>query len=101
MGLPCHCGRLLRRLRQAVGPKGQPIRLVSHPRQDPLRTPKASRVLDLVRNIGSYAQNFGSRTKKIPSTQLHPLVAPHVSHFRQVPFLTIVKLPHSEQASPS
>ena len=31
----------------------------------------------------------------------HPLVAPHVSHFRQVPFLTIVKFPHSPQASPS
>jgi hypothetical protein len=27
--------------------------------------------------------------------QLHPLVAPQVSHLRQVPFLTKVKLPHS------
>ena len=31
----------------------------------------------------------------------HPLVPPQVSHFRQVPFRTIVKLPHSEQLSPS
>jgi hypothetical protein len=31
----------------------------------------------------------------------HPLVEPQVSHFRQVPFRTIVKLPHSEQLSPS
>jgi len=33
--------------------------------------------------------------------QLHPVVEPHVSHLRQVPFLTSVKLPHSPQASPS
>ena len=30
-----------------------------------------------------------------------PLVEPQVSHLRQVPFLTMVKLPHSEQLSPS
>lgn len=30
----------------------------------------------------------------------HPLVAPHVSHFSQVPFLTMVKLPHSVQELP-
>lgn len=30
-----------------------------------------------------------------------PLVDPQVSHFRQVPFRTMVKLPHSEQLSPS
>ena len=29
-----------------------------------------------------------------------PLVEPQVSHFRQVPFRTIVKLPQSEQLSP-
>jgi hypothetical protein len=33
--------------------------------------------------------------------QLQPLVLPQVSHFRQVPFRTIVKFPHSEQFSPS
>jgi hypothetical protein len=33
--------------------------------------------------------------------QLHPVVLPHVSHLRQVPFLKSVKLPHSPQASPS
>src|ERR1700674_3780390 len=31
----------------------------------------------------------------------HPVVPPHVSHFKQVPFRTIVKLWHSGQASPS
>lgn len=30
----------------------------------------------------------------------HPLVLPHVSHFRQVPLRTIVKLEHSEHMSP-
>jgi hypothetical protein len=33
--------------------------------------------------------------------QEHPLVVPQVSHFMQVPLRTSVKLPHSEQASPS
>src|SRR5262245_59859041 len=33
--------------------------------------------------------------------QLHPLVPPQVSHFRQVPFRTRVKFPHSRQLSPS
>ena len=32
--------------------------------------------------------------------QLHPLVAPHVSHFSQVPFRTIVKFWHSEHMLP-
>jgi len=31
----------------------------------------------------------------------HPLVAPQVSHLRQVPLRTRVKLPHSSQGSPS
>ncbi len=35
------------------------------------------------------------------SDQLHPEVEPQVSHFRQVPLRTMVKLPHSGQASPS
>jgi hypothetical protein len=33
--------------------------------------------------------------------QLHPEVAPQVSHLRQVPLRTSVKLPHSPQLSPS
>ena len=36
-----------------------------------------------------------------PHVQLHPVVEPHVSHLRHVPFLRSVKLPHSPQASPS
>jgi hypothetical protein len=31
----------------------------------------------------------------------HPLVEPQVSHLRQVPLRTKVKLPHSPQLSPS
>src|SRR4029079_6996300 len=34
-------------------------------------------------------------------SQLHPLVPPQVSHLRQVPLRTRVKLPHSVQLSPS
>jgi len=36
-----------------------------------------------------------------PACQLHPEVLPQVSHFRQVPLRTMVKLPHSAQFSPS
>ena len=36
----------------------------------------------------------------IPDGYEQPLVAPQVSHFRQAPFLTIVKQPQSEHASP-
>ena len=32
--------------------------------------------------------------------QLHPVVVPQVSHFKHVPFLTIVKLWHSVHWSP-
>jgi hypothetical protein len=31
----------------------------------------------------------------------HPLVLPHVSHFKHVPFRTIVKFWHSGQETPS
>ena len=34
-------------------------------------------------------------------TYEHPLVEPQLSHLRHVPLLTMVKLPHSEQLSPS
>ena len=37
---------------------------------------------------------------KMPG-QLHPLVAPQVSHLRHVPLRTRVKFPHSPQESPS
>ena len=33
--------------------------------------------------------------------QLHPVVLPHVSHFKHVPFRTRVKLAHSGQLSPT
>lgn len=34
-------------------------------------------------------------------TQLHPVVEPHVSHFKHVPLRTSVKLPHSPHESPT
>ena len=36
----------------------------------------------------------------VPVAQLHPLVAPHVSHFSQVPLRTIVKFWHSVHMLP-
>ena len=49
---------------------------------------------------------FSGRIRCIPGqvypfdNQLHPLVAPQVSHFSQVPLRTIVKFWHSEQLLP-
>ncbi len=40
-------------------------------------------------------------TRRGPETHEHPLVAPQVLHFMQVPLRTSVKFPHSPQASPS
>lgn len=35
------------------------------------------------------------------NNQLHPVVDPHVLHFKQVPLRTSVKFPHSPQLSPT
>jgi len=40
-------------------------------------------------------------TSSCSSSHEHPVVPPQVSHFRHVPFRTMVKLPHSGQASPT
>jgi len=65
---------------------------VLHLNREPLQATKALKSLRLVRNIGSSGPF---------APQLHPLVEPQVSHFRQVPLRTMVKLPHSWQLSPS
>lgn len=51
-------------------------------------------------------ENTRKATPRLPDgtlcdPQLHPEVEPQVSHLRQVPFRTSVKLPHDEQASPT
>ncbi len=51
-------------------------------------------------------ENTRKGTSRLPDgtlcvPQLHPEVVPQVSHFRQVPFRTSVKLPQEEQASPT
>jgi hypothetical protein len=43
----------------------------------------------------------GTSGSKRPGGYEHPLVAPQVSHFKQVPLRIRVKLPHSSQLSPS
>ncbi len=40
-------------------------------------------------------------TDEAQATQLHPVVPPQVSHFKQVPLRTMVKLPQSGQDSPT
>lgn len=40
-------------------------------------------------------------TPKSRNIQLHPVVEPHVLHFKHVPFRTSVKLPHSPHESPT
>jgi hypothetical protein len=44
--------------------------------------------------------NLHSITSPALADHEHPLVAPQVSHFSQVPFRTIVKFWHSEQELP-
>lgn len=44
--------------------------------------------------------NLRARGTSTMRPQEHPLVAPHVSHFSHVPFLTIVKFWHSEHMLP-
>jgi hypothetical protein len=43
----------------------------------------------------------GSRPAMMGQSYEHPVVDPHVSHFKQVPFRTSVKFKHSEHISPS
>ncbi len=46
-------------------------------------------------------ENFLGTCSHCDVTYEHPLVDPQLSHFRHVPLRTMVKLPHSEQDSPS
>ena len=41
------------------------------------------------------------RERGVSAAYEHPVVLPHVSHFKHVPFRTKVKFPHSPHASPS
>jgi hypothetical protein len=50
---------------------------------------------------GRFSAPAPSYQPGVVESQLHPVVLPHVSHFRHVPFLTIVKFEHSGQASPT
>ncbi len=53
-------------------------------------------------NYGVKYSSFGCYDiRDYNAPQLHPVVAPQVSHFRQVPLRTSVKFMHSGQASPS
>ncbi len=64
---------------------------------------------NVARNAEALAERLGFCLKILFRTQNHtqfsndyehPVVFPHVSHLRHVPFLTSVKFPHSPQESP-
>jgi hypothetical protein len=55
----------------------------------------------LSRGRSGQAGHDVGRNGPYPLAHEHPVVLPHVSHFRHVPLRTMVKLPHSGQASPT
>ena len=58
--------------------------------------------LTVIATVDSAVSSFSHRpSPALLSTQLHPVVPPHVSHLRHVPFRTSVKLAHSGHDSPS
>ena len=61
--------------------------------------------LQLVRAVNAWRTIRGQRElhvcAKSASYHEHPVVVPHVMHFRHVPFRTIVNWPQSPQGSPS
>ena len=54
----------------------------------------------LLRCLEWQVVEWSLRKARLAPDQLHPLVAPQVSHFSQVPLRTIVKFWHSEQLLP-
>jgi hypothetical protein len=65
----------------------------------------AERALAIAHQVSPYTSPRNRRGRVyhfmiLIKTQLHPLVEPHVSHFSQVPFRTMVKLWHSEHSLP-
>ena len=64
------------------------------------------KIMPRVDELGKHVQLSTRRSRRLVGSsglidQLHPVVAPQVSHLRQVPLRSKVKLPHSSQASPS
>jgi hypothetical protein len=75
------------------------------PRRKPISVPKTLKGEGTLRKILRMPASTESALA-LPSSVAgwsheHPLVAPQVSHLRQVPLRINVKLPHSSQLSPS
>ena len=71
--------------------------------ESPPRERRAFNLYGLLPGAKHYGE-FPLLRKALPrlaAPQLHPVVPPHVLHFRHVPLRTKVKFPHSPQASPS
>ena len=76
--------------------------LAAHPHPAEFRKKWGAALADRTPNFCLiHAARAGRLGPALPCDQLQPLVAPQVSHLRQVPFRTRVKLPHSVQLSPS
>ena len=78
--------------------------------KDHLKGPKANRFWLRKREVPIHPRPSDISTSLIVNAQgeptgaagqLHPLVEPQVSHFKQVPLRTIVNDPHSRHMSPS
>src|SRR5581483_6111005 len=67
----------------------------------------AARGAALLTSIAAFRGRRNSRVRvlpifpRIPPAQLHPEVAPHVSHLQHAPLRTRVSCPHSLHGSPS
>ena len=82
--------------------------LLSHrERGGPLSSPLSRGARTIHRPVATVSKEAGHDPASCRSGTMlllayeQPLVPPQVSHFRQVPLRTMVKLPHSEQLSPS
>lgn len=71
----------------------------SHKKGSPAEFAKHTKFAKLIATTHLHDLPFFLCSNLFPN-QLHPLVAPHVSHFSQVPFRTIVKFWHSEHMLP-
>src|SRR5690242_10230360 len=84
---PCGSGRRFQKLLHALWP-------FRRQRTESLR----SRLISANRKGGPWPPFPGNEKSYAHE---HPVVLPHVSHFKHVPLRTSVKLPHSPHASPS
>ncbi len=83
-------------------PPSEPVKGLAGPLQESVDNFFSAGGADTKKNGGQRMSGLHEAlTERDCRRQEQPLVDPQVSHLRQVPFRTMVKLPHSEQLSPS